>query len=193
MLKNAIISGIYTDVAESKGIIKRAVIDRDNTRFVCSCVMYKSLSLYINCIKSVQMWNWWHYTRIRPNSAAKCKLIARILLSETCFSNNTYRFKTTNGSVLCNLCNKYCAETGHHVLFECEHGCELRQELLRVIKDEAPEQLWHEIMNGNKMVLFLTCFGSAPVNEWLSFYDAVIDFFYKMYKQRSDVKRNLLA
>ena len=68
-------------------------------------------------------------------------------------------------------------------------GGELRQELLSVIKDEAPEQLWHEIMNGNKMVLFLTCFGSAPVNEWLSFYDAVIDFFYKMYKQRSDVKK----
>ena len=191
MLSDAIVSGVYMNIAQAKTIIKRAVVERDKARFISTCFLYKSLSVYTQCIKSVQLWNWWHYTKIRPDSVAKCKIIARLLLSETCFSDNTYRFSNSNGSVVCDLCSNYYVESGPHVLFECEHGSEMRHELMTVIKREAPEQLWHEILKGDKMTLFLNCFGSLPVFEWIGFYDAVVDFMYKMYKYRSTAKKSV--
>ena len=57
------------------------------------------------------------------------------------------------------------------------------------IKKEAPEQLWNELMKGDKMMLLLTCFGSSPLTEWLSLYDAVIEFMYQMYKHRNAAKK----
>ena len=191
LIQQVIANGIYMSVAEGKMLIKNAVRERDNARFLMTCTMYKSLSLYTQCIKSIQMWNWWHLAQIDPLYARKCQVLARILFSETCFSDNTWRFKSSNGSALCNLCSQYCEETAHHVLFECENGSALRDQCLSLVKEEAPPQLWNEFVNGDKIVMLVSCFNSLPILEWLSFYDSILDFVNIMYRNRREEKLKL--
>ena len=115
---------------------------------------------------------------------AKCKL-----LPEYCFLKHASMITCTG--LKTPMVQSFVSFAQNSVLiqdsmsFLCTYGCELRSKLMDEIKKEAPEQLWNELMKGDKMMLLLTCFGSSPLTEWLSLYDAVIEFMYQMYKHRN--------
>ena len=126
-----------------------------------------------------------------PHKVKRCRVLCRVLFGETYFNCNTYRFVGTTGSVICNLYCQYVPKWMHRALFVCDFQKDLRQKYWSIIKDTAPENLYVHMMSQDtkdRVVSILHCFNSSPIQEWMTFYNALIDFVFFMYINRSKLK-----
>ena len=115
MLKNAIDTGIVMRMGSAKRLIKSSVMSHEEERFRCTTMMYNTLQIYNQCIDSIQMCPWWTYIQQNPGAVKKCMVLLRMLVGQTCFRCDTYRFgKHSN---LCVLCDQFVPETLQHVFF----------------------------------------------------------------------------
>ena len=188
LVADALRTGLLMDITCMKRLVKGTVYAADQRRFECSCMMYKSLGNYTNSIQQVAMWFWWKYTKIRPEQTFKCKTIMRMVTGETCFNSNVYRFGSSRGSTICQLCDKYVSESVHHVICECTFHQDTRERYWSVVEQVSPINLANAMKSGDTIQLMFSGFNQSKITtEWIEMYDAVIEFLYNMYECRRAV------
>ena len=152
--------------------------------------MYPTLSLFTQCINSVEMWKWWCFCSICPELTYKMKAAARILFQQTCFAGSTYRF-TLNASKSCPMCNSYTEESAQHVLFECRNDAyqACREKFNANLNANAPVALLYDLncmAPNDKLLYILSCLNNSLIIEWLPLYACIVNFLYDMYMIRSN-------
>jgi len=189
MLLEAIEDGSMCKMSTFKRVAKKAVKAYEEKCFKCTTGLFSMLSLFRECISSIDMWKWWYVAAICPSVVNKCKVLVKLMFRETCLKSSTYRFKGNNIS-LCQMCSEFEEETVTHVLMSCTYYNDIRTAFWDKICKVAPQCLVHEIESMTpykQVVFFISCFNSGIVQEWLPVYMAILDFVSLIYKRRQGV------
>jgi hypothetical protein len=192
-LLNLVISAVESGIMMPLNVFKRYVTNvvkvHEHRCFNATCIMYPTLSLFTQCINSVDMWKWWCLCSICPELTRKVKAAARLLFKQTCFAGSTYRF-TPNASKSCIMCDNYNEESAEHVLFECTNDAyqTCRAKFNSDLKVNAPAALLVDLScmaSKEKLLFFLGCLNNSLIIEWLPLYACIVNFLYDMYMIQS--------
>ena len=186
-LYSSLVTGICQSIACFKNVTKQAVGDYERKCFIATMVLYKRLPHDVLYGIGTKMWFWWIYASKNPEQCNKCKVLARILYSETCLQSDVARFSEVHNKS-CTWCPGPVVEDAAHMLFECERMADVRRTKWDEITDTMPDAMldtFNVYDKHEKLRFILSGFNGAQYeDEWEPIYNCMISFVYKMYKAR---------
>jgi hypothetical protein len=190
ILLDALTSGTYMSIFEFKNLVKGKVLHSENQRFNIACHMYKTLSLYNQCVTRIECWTWWVFAYHRPDKIKSCRILAQLLFGESCLKEHTARFKGNHFSKSCQNCNSYQTESVSHLLFMCSNQqlSAQRDKSWQRVSDVIPMALndsFQHMTDELRTVFILSGMRCTYVKEWEIIYEQLADFVYNMYKEHS--------
>ena len=172
-----------------KKMAKDCVISYENGQFKITCLLYRSLSLFTECVGEIAMWPWWVFGHKHPEFLVKVRCLYRILISQSCIKSDTAVY--TRSSRLCTLCQQRSPETAHHLLFDCDCFQDVRNKQWQCVYNVLPYAMLQEFnaMNSEvKMVYIASGLQCGYVDEWSDIYKAFINYCYAIYNCRRSLE-----
>lgn len=117
-------------------ITRTAVLDRFDSRWTISCLMYKCLENYQVLVPKIAMSSWWTACKFKPNLTTKCRTIFTLITGTHALGSSRGRF--AQNSRICQNCDKYVEESLTHFLLECESLSPQRETLVDKVKNNMP-------------------------------------------------------
>ena len=127
LLDRSLKGGDFMRLSSFKGITIQAISTYEYSRFTSSCMIYKNLTLFKNCIQYLSMWVWWKYAHKHCKEVHKIKCMFRLLIGQNCLRSSVSCFDKT--SPLCINCTDRHIESVEHVLFQCTYFEHIRKPL----------------------------------------------------------------
>ena len=181
MLVDCIENGTYTPYCLFKKQVKFIVTNHDIKKWKVNCSLYKSLSMMYIDKSSHSTLGWITFLNNNPNKAKHCRCIINLLL-------NVYRL----GNALCPLCHNHSLESIQHILFDCPHSENVRNNLWSVVLEACPRALALELKNmtiPSKTSFVLNAFNCNIVREWNQLYTNLCVFIYTLYTNHYRITR----
>ena len=182
---NAVRTGQYISNREWKRKVKDVIWQRERYTYVANCNIYKSMTLYKNCISPRNVWPWWLFAKRHPCYVQKCRVMFRLLTGNNAIAE---RLRQAGISRTCQQCSMMVADSISHMLFECECANQTRRNLWANIIRNAPEALVEELSGMTHKVrsefLLSGLNNSVLVYEWDSLLIAVCQFVVQMYDHK---------
>jgi hypothetical protein len=194
VLVESLTTGVYIPIMQFKSLIKSKISQTENNRFAISCMLYKTLGLFRQCIPQIEWWTWWTFAYKRPDKVQCCRIIARLMYGESCLRDHTYKFKGIE-SKMCIICDMFEPQTVGHMLFECTNT-KLLQERRRwftAMQNVFPQALYNEINlmgKDEKTAFILAGMRIKYIEEWEEIYVCLADHIYAMYKANADLNNS---
>ena len=165
--------GVYMPYSRFKIYIKNVVSVRDFKIWRINSILFKSL-IHVTLAKSKHnVLGWITFLDKHPNKSKECKCVINLLL-------NTYRL----GSKMCPLCTTISCDSIEHILFECNSGATLRNELWNPVVNSSPYAMIRDInmmSNYSKAAFILNAFNCIYVDDWKMLYMNMCNFIFTMY------------
>ena len=95
ILYSAFESGVYMSLDVFKRMVKCKVWEYEKKCFEATCLLYRSVPTFTDCQFKIEMWIWWKIVCKKPTLGRQCKLLARILFSQSALNSDTSKY---NGS-----------------------------------------------------------------------------------------------
>ncbi len=181
-------TGTIIPIREFKSLARKRIADYEIECFKITCLLYRSLDLYRNCISKIEMWPWWIFAHHNPEYTYKVRVLYRMIVSQSCLRSDIYMFENT--SSICILCDSMCDETPQHMLFECSRFEVERGEVWFNTLQKLPPALAYGIDNMNskqKTEFICKGFNCRYIPEWDMIYKFIIDYVYYLYNKRKNV------
>jgi hypothetical protein len=184
-LDHAIKSGHCMPMLEFKGKVTNLITEVENERFKITCVMYKKIMLFSQCISNINMWSWWHFSHNTPEFANKIRVMCCLLVSQTCLNSVVHHYRKSSPN--CHLCTEHVNESVDHLLFDCKHFTNIRKQLWHdacVVLPPAMVYGFDKMSSVEKTVFMLSGMNCDYISEWNDIYIAIANFIYGMYIER---------
>ena len=185
MLDMAIKRGEYIEMNRFKSLVKDRVNKLENSRFVITCQLYKSLNLFRQCVPKIAMWPWWNFANANPEFTYKVRIIYRLLVARSCLNSDTASF--SGSSPNCNACDNNEVESVDHMLFVCHAFDNVRDHKWNIIENAIPRGMRIELSKMTNKVKTEFLLAGMRVNftpEWMNIYKAMCDFIYRRREMR---------
>ena len=171
-----------------KHVVRQCVSELEYSRYKITCMLYKSLSLFTECIKNIKMWVWWTFAHNHCNQTYKVRTLCRLVVGQSCLKEVVSRYDKS--SPMCTLCDINQVETPQHLLFECAYFNDMRnyrwQEVLVACPQAIREELvWMDIKRRTEFIM--SGFNSDYIDDWSDMYWRVLNFSYALYVARRDI------
>jgi hypothetical protein len=192
ILTEALTTGVYMPIVQFKSMTKMIMSKTENDRFSITCMLYKNLGLFLQCIPQIELWSWWTFAFKRPDKVQCCRIIARLLYGESCLRDHTYKFNDAQ-SKCCINCDMFIPQTAGHMLFECTHHAlvDERNKWITTMQEICPKALYENIQlmqKDEKVEFILAGMRIQYMDEWENIYACLAEFIYGMYKVNADLK-----
>ena len=185
VLDCALTTGNVIPLSKFKCIVKCKAQELETDSFEVTCMLYKTLKLFKECIKDIEMWPWWAFASKFPEYGYKVRIMCRLLMDRHCLKEVTCRFDTS--SPKCILCADNVIESVDHMLFKCEALNCYRDDLWKEVLESAPEAMkyeFHRMTDKEKCIFIFSGFRCKFVTEWRDLYISVMKFCTNMYHAR---------
>ena len=183
LLMQFISNGKKDMLNSAKSNIKNLINNLESERWKASCMMYSELSIYMKCVKSINMHVWWYLAQKRPYLIYK---IAAVLA--VCMGNQPKGLQCNFHSKLCYLCDQRQPDSPKHVLFECDSFSLFRLSKLKQIIECMPEGMKTSFINisiDERVTLLLSGLQCEVfIEEWSALMVEICDYVYEIYRQR---------
>ena len=183
LLRQFICNGSNDMLKRAKSNVKNVIISLETDRWKASCMMYSELSIYMKCVRSINVHVWWSLAKTRPNLIYK---IAAILA--VCMGNQPKGLQCNFNRKLCYLCDQRQLDSPKHILFECDAFAIYRFSKLKQIIECMPEGMRYSFRNislDEKVILLLSglhC--EVYIKEWSNLMIEICEYVYEIYRQR---------
>ena len=186
LLMQSLTSGSYMTIGQFRKLVIEKINRLDNLRFSMTCMTYKYVEEFSNCVPKLAMWPWWVFGSKRPDKCRDCKILARLLFGESSLNVHTSRYKDTN-STLCSHCEVRCAQTAAHMLYDCGNPLLVleRDKWKMAIDKIVPHGLiisLNQMSSDEKTQLILSGLGGSYVSELEHVFVVMLDFSCSMYR-----------
>ena len=177
-------TGNWKMVHGLKKKVKAVILQCDENKWKASCLMYRSLDIYKNCVTYKRLNIWWKFT---AKSAGSFRSVSCVLALLCGTQPNGYG-ANFGSRVRCQICSQYVIETREHIIFDCDELNDVRVTLLRDLFECMPIGMRNSFSNLNsvgKLEFLLTGLGSdLYIDEWKIIYSNAARFIHNMYRER---------
>ena len=191
---NALETGVTMPITHWKRIVNSAVKCNESVRWQMTLQLYRGLTLFRECITSINVSIWWQVSRCRPHLTKAVRVLMRLLSGEHGLACSTVRYGNRNNgqvvtqSTLCTLCDAEVSETVDHFMFNCSRLETLRESLMRDMQ-LLPNMRMHMLtLNSKEQTVFLLSgMGGQFILEWMDIYESIVRLVYGLYARRHDI------
>ena len=190
VLDNVLTTGIVLPLNNFKSLVKYKAKEMETDKFRVTCMLYKTLKLFKNCIQDIEMWPWWEFSSTFPVYGHKVRVMCRLLMDRHCLSEVTCHYHKSSPN--CKLCTDNVVESLSHMLFKCEALHCHRNKLWREVLESAPVALQQELCNmsdNERTVFIFSGLKCHFVIEWMDLYIKLLHFCTNMYSARLNLEK----
>jgi hypothetical protein len=190
MLDCAVTTGIVLPLSNFKCLVKRKAKELETDSFQVTCMLYKTLRLFKECITDIEIWPWWAFASTFPVYGYKVRIMCRMLMDRHCLREATCHYNKSSPN--CILCTDNVPESVCHMLFRCKALDCHRDLLWKNVLESAPIALQYELHNMSdieRTVFIFSGFRCKFVIEWKDLYIELINFCTNMYSARQKFEK----
>ena len=166
-----------------KGIIKKRIWEYEHACWRASCVMYRNLGIYSDCVTRIEMNIWWKLVKLKPNLVKKAACAIAVLCG-----GQPVNMQANFNSAFCQLCDLRQREDALHILFVCPELGHTRSVFAGRLADKMPDAMKYVYDNFDiemKLSFLLSGMSQNVLTiEWLDTYVNILNLIYSMYKKR---------
>ena len=155
----------------------------DEDEFKASCLLYRNLACYRDCVQYKKLNVWWNCVRKSSNAFKDVSCVVALL----CGTQPSGYGVNFGSRRRCNLCCDYATETLEHILFECA-SLVTRQPSIDNMLDCMPTGMRDSFLamnNQAKVTFILSGLGSETyLHEWQKIYLSASKFIHDLYRER---------
>ena len=186
------VSGTWKMVEPLKKKIKMIILRVDKDLMKASCLLYRNLSTFIDCVDYKKLNIWWKCVARSSHSFRSVSCVVALL----CGTQPNGYGVNFGSRRRCLICCDYVIETVEHIIFECS-GLQInRQTLINELVASMPDAMREEFMYMNsraKLTFILSGLGGSKyVPEWQSTYLKSSRLIHMMYRTRALKYKDLL-
>ena len=169
----------------TKSKVKNMIFNLEIQRWKATCMMYSGLSIYMKCVKTINMHVWWSLARVRPYLTYKISAVLAI-----CMGNQPRGLQCNFNRKLCYLCHQRQLDSPKHILFQCDAFEIFRISKLNKIIGKMPDAMKESFRHSsqeNKVILFLSGLNcDSYIDEWSDVMAEICEFVFEIYRQRKN-------
>jgi hypothetical protein len=188
ILDTSINRGEFMSICRFKSVVRQCVSELEYARYRMTCMLYKSLSLFTECIKNIQMWVWWKFAHNHCHQTYKVRMLCRLVVGQSCLKEVVSHYDKS--SPMCTLCDSNQVETPQHLLFECAHFEDMRSYLWQRVISACPQTIREELLQTGverRTGFIMSGFHTEYVDDWSDMYCSVLDFCCALYVARRNI------
>ena len=183
--------GTWKMVNPLKKKVKNVILRCDEDEIKASCLLYRNLSCYRDCVQYGKLNVWWKCVKKSSNAFKDVSCVVALL----CGTQPSGYGANFGSRRRCNLCCDYSTETLEHILFECT-ALETRQASMKIMLDYMPTGMRESFLSMNnqaKAKFILSGLGSETyLYEWQNIYLSASKFIHDLYRERAN-KYNMIS
>ena len=150
-----------------------------------SCLLYRNLSTFTDCVQYKTLNVWWKCVAISSNAFRSVSCVIALL----CGTQPNGYGVNFGSQQRCQICCDYVTETMEHIIFECTGLQTKRHIVMELLMNSMPHAMRESFMMMNskaKVVFILSGLGSSNyVPEWQDIYLKASRLIHVMYSERS--------
>ena len=172
-------------VESLKREIKTIILRCDEDMMKASCMLYRNLTTFMDCVEYKKLNVWWKCVAKSANSFKSVSSVIALL----CGTQPSGYGENFGSRQRCKVCCSYDYDSMEHIIFECTRLQDKRQSMMNDLTNTMPYGMRESFLNLNikaKTVFILTGLGSATyVPEWQDIYLKASRLIRVMYIERS--------
>ena len=165
-----------------KSLTKRILWEYEKRNWRASCIMYKNLEIYADCVKNIKMHAWWIFLKGHPSFHRSVSAVVSVLLG-----SQPKGIQSNIGIKLCKLCDKRQPDDATHALFACDGLTPVRALHWQHVLNTMPPAMVREMAdatNEKKATFILSGLGGSYIAEWTAIYASIASFVWHVYSER---------
>lgn len=151
------------------------VREREHDEWRATLLLYKSLDVFQECIKTRDLCVWWKVSLYRPELTRKIYVVIRLLSGQQALSRKMHDQKTIRNDLM---------HDQKHILFRCSKLGQLREITWGLVLQSMPIPMAEHVKRLNdaaKVTFLLSGFRVNFTPEWSDVYASVANFIFIMY------------
>ena len=184
-IEECLTSGNWKMAQSLKQVVKGIIQKCDEDLMRASCLLYRNLSTFTDCVQYKTLNVWWKCVAISSNAFRSVSCVIALL----CGTQPNGYGVNFGSQQRCQICCDYVTETMEHIIFECTGLQTKRHIVMELLMKSMPHAMRESFMMMNskaKVVFILSGLGSSNyVPEWQDIYLKASRLIHVMYSERS--------
>ena len=177
-------SGTWKMVEPLKKKIKSIILKCDEDLMKASCLLYRNLSNFMDCVDYKKLNVWWKCVANSSNAFRSVSCVVALL----CGTQPNGYGANFGSRQRCLICCDYVMESMEHIIFECSGLQTKRQTLLCELVTSMPHAMRESFMTMNnkaKVIFIVSGLGSEVyLPEWQDIYLKSSRLIHMIYRER---------